>query len=200
MPRRSPEHLDARRRQILDAARRCFARNGFHATSMQDVFGETGLSAGAVYRYFPGKEHIVVAIAAEALAEITGAVVGELHTGSLRPLHEVMGEMLERFQRFDEDHDMGRLAVLVWGEAVRSPEIAKLLADELAGMRELLGRLIDRYRAEGMLAGHGSTEEIARVITAVTAGFIMQRAVLRDVDAATFRAGLAELIPAQRTT
>jgi TetR/AcrR family transcriptional regulator, transcriptional repressor of aconitase len=200
MPRRSPEHLDARRRQILDAARRCFARNGFHATSMQDVLGEAGLSAGAVYRYFPGKEHIVLAIGTEALGEITGAVTGELDTDTLRPLDEVVGDMLERFQRLDEDHDMGRLAVQVWSEALRSPELARIFAGELASVRALVGRLVERHRAEGLLPGDGSTEEVARVVTAITAGFIMQRAVLRDVDAATFRAGLRELLPRQRIT
>ena len=54
MPKVSDAHRAARRRQILDAARRRFVRNGFHATSMQDIFAEAGLSAGAVYRYFPG--------------------------------------------------------------------------------------------------------------------------------------------------
>ncbi|HEY9407971.1 MAG TPA: helix-turn-helix domain-containing protein, partial [Jiangellaceae bacterium] len=53
MPRVSEAHLAARRDQILQAAWTCFARDGFHATSMQDVFAEAGLSAGAVYRYFP---------------------------------------------------------------------------------------------------------------------------------------------------
>jgi AcrR family transcriptional regulator len=195
MPRRSPEHLDARRRQILDAARRCFARNGFHATSMQDVFAEAGMSAGAVYRYFPGKEQIVLAIAEEALGVIAGSIVSELETGALRPVDEVVGDMLERFQRLDEEQDMARLAVQVWGEAVRSPELARILAGALADVRAVIGRLVERYRAEGMLAGSGSTDEVARVVTGIVAGFIQQRAVLRDVDAATFRAGLAELLP-----
>lgn len=73
MARVSQEHLDARRRQILDGAARCFARNGFHGTSMQDVFKEVGLSAGAVYRYFPGKEDIIAAITKETFAVIRGA-------------------------------------------------------------------------------------------------------------------------------
>src|SRR3954470_18901979 len=61
MPRVSEEHLERRRRQILDAARRCFVRKGVHETSMQDIFAESGLSAGAVYRYFKSKNEIVAA-------------------------------------------------------------------------------------------------------------------------------------------
>ncbi|WP_030316411.1 helix-turn-helix domain-containing protein [Streptomyces sp. NRRL B-3229] len=48
-----------RRRQTLDGATLCFARNGFHATSVQDVLKEVDLSAGAVYRYFSGKEELI---------------------------------------------------------------------------------------------------------------------------------------------
>ncbi|SCE42811.1 transcriptional regulator, TetR family [Streptomyces sp. DpondAA-F4a] len=73
MARVSQEHLDARRRQILTGAARCFARNGFHGTSMQDVLKEVGLSAGAVYRYFAGKDDLIAAIADEAFQYIRHA-------------------------------------------------------------------------------------------------------------------------------
>jgi hypothetical protein len=55
-------------KEILDAARACFARNGFHATSMQDVVVESGLSMGAVYRYCKTKDDLIQAIAKEVVA------------------------------------------------------------------------------------------------------------------------------------
>src|ERR1700689_3735439 len=70
MPKVSQQHRDARREQILAAARRCFLRDGFHATSMQDLFAESGLSAGAVYSYFAGKDDVIVAIAEENLSGV----------------------------------------------------------------------------------------------------------------------------------
>ena len=68
MPRVSDRHADDRRRQILAAARACFARDGFHRTTMQDIFREAGLSPGAVYTWFFGKDEIVRAVAEEVLA------------------------------------------------------------------------------------------------------------------------------------
>ncbi len=70
MPKVSQEYRDARREQILNAARRCFLRDGFHETSMQDLFAEAGLSSGAVYRYFPGKEDVILAIAEENMRDV----------------------------------------------------------------------------------------------------------------------------------
>ena len=52
MPKVSQAHLDARRRQILDAAIECFAREGFHQTIMQDIVTQSALSPGAIYTYF----------------------------------------------------------------------------------------------------------------------------------------------------
>lgn len=40
MPRVSQQYKDDQRAEILAAARSCFVRNGFHRTSMQDVFTE----------------------------------------------------------------------------------------------------------------------------------------------------------------
>ena len=48
-----------RRQRILEAAERAFVRHGFHATTMQHVADEVGMSAGNLYRYFPSKEAIV---------------------------------------------------------------------------------------------------------------------------------------------
>ena len=73
MPRLTQRTRDARRRQILDAARRCFTRNGFQATSMQDIFTASGLSAGAVYSHFTGKDEIVTAIADDVIDAITSS-------------------------------------------------------------------------------------------------------------------------------
>src|SRR5829696_776025 len=52
-----------RRTEILDAAQACFARSGFHRTSMQAICSEAGMSAGNLYRYFPSKEAIIAGIA-----------------------------------------------------------------------------------------------------------------------------------------
>ena len=59
MPKVTQAHLEARRQQILDAAFGCFARQGFHQTTMQDICREAELSPGAVYRYFDSKEAII---------------------------------------------------------------------------------------------------------------------------------------------
>jgi AcrR family transcriptional regulator len=63
MPRVTDAHLTARRDQIIDAATLRFAANGFRATGMADIIAASGLSAGAVYRYFRSKDELVEAIA-----------------------------------------------------------------------------------------------------------------------------------------
>ena len=55
MPRVTDAHRETRRRQILDASIECFAREGFHRTSMAQIIAEAGVSAGTIYLYFTGK-------------------------------------------------------------------------------------------------------------------------------------------------
>lgn len=49
----------ARRRQILDAAVRVFARQGFHSTRVADIADEAGVAYGLVYHYFSSKEEVL---------------------------------------------------------------------------------------------------------------------------------------------
>jgi TetR/AcrR family transcriptional regulator, transcriptional repressor of aconitase len=59
----SQKHLDARRRQILDGARRCFADHGYEGATVRRLEQATGLSRGAIFHHFRDKESLFVALA-----------------------------------------------------------------------------------------------------------------------------------------
>ncbi len=58
-------HIDARTEEILGAAMKTFAHKGVVDTTMQEIAAEAGLSAGAIYRYYPSKEHLLRAVFAD---------------------------------------------------------------------------------------------------------------------------------------
>ena len=59
-PARLP--LAERRRRILETAVQVYAQQGFHQTGMRQLCAALGMSAGALYRYFPGKESIIAGL------------------------------------------------------------------------------------------------------------------------------------------
>ncbi|MFF2778408.1 TetR/AcrR family transcriptional regulator [Streptomyces sp. NPDC058052] len=198
MARVSQEHLDARRRQILDGAARCFARNGFHATSMQDVLAEAGLSAGAVYRYFRSKDELIAAIAEETFTRIRGAFAEA--TGENPPpmpdvlIARVMTIVLERRIAGAERQAFARLIIQVWAETLRDEALAKTLTQGFDGMREIWAGLVDAYRANGLVPADVSSEDMARTLIATVQGFIAQQALFGDVEIDVLREGLRGLM------
>ncbi|HEY3261681.1 MAG TPA: helix-turn-helix domain-containing protein [Pseudonocardiaceae bacterium] len=73
MPRVSQDHLDARRRQILDGARVAFARHGYEGATVRRLEEATGLSRGAIFHHFRDKESLFLALAsddAQRMAEV----------------------------------------------------------------------------------------------------------------------------------
>src|SRR5580765_1646852 len=78
MPKVLPEYLEQRREQILDAAAACFARRGFHQTTMQDICEEAELSPGALYRYFRSKEELIEGMCARSGGENAGRIEGAM--------------------------------------------------------------------------------------------------------------------------
>src|SRR5881227_3749765 len=149
MPRVSDDHLERRRQQILDAARTCFIRKGFHLTSMQDVFAESGLSAGAVYRYFKSKKEIIDAIANQKVGGAIHLLENIMEEDPLPPFEEI----IERFARFmettlDEDGAL-RVAPYVWTEALHDPDYKELVTLLFSGMRSWWVELAKRMRDAG---------------------------------------------------
>ncbi|MEU7701135.1 TetR/AcrR family transcriptional regulator [Streptomyces sp. NPDC039028] len=198
MARVSQEHLDARRRQILDGAGRCFARNGFHATSMQDVLSEVGLSAGAVYRYFRGKDEIIGAIASEAFAGIRGAFEEASRTTPPPTPDVLIGAVFRLFleERIEgaDGQAFARLIIQVWTETLRNEQLAKTLADGYHGMRVAWTDLVAVYRESGALSADVPADHMARTLIAVVQGFIAQQALFGDVSVEVLEDGLRGLM------
>ncbi|MFI5316926.1 MAG: TetR/AcrR family transcriptional regulator [Myxococcota bacterium] len=95
--RRAPE---ASRDAILDAALRCFAKRGYHETSVDDIAARARLSKGAVYWHFAGKRALFLALMDRALAAEAGlaaAVAGAPDwRAALRELFAQTPEYIER--------------------------------------------------------------------------------------------------------
>ena len=64
------DHSEERRRQILRAAMICFARRGFHPTTMNDISAEAQISVGLIYRYFDSKDAVITFMAREHLEDM----------------------------------------------------------------------------------------------------------------------------------
>lgn len=196
MPKVAPEHLEARRRQILDAARRCFAAEGFHATSMQDILAASGLSAGAVYRYFPGKEAIVTAIASESLAQVTAAIDAMAGTDPLPSLDTAITRLGEVVLEMERAHDFPRLVIQIWSEALRDPDVARQVVEIITVARSRFAALIRAHQRAGRLPDDVAADDIAAMLASVLPGFVLQHVLVGDVRPETFGAGVRALLAA----
>lgn len=70
----SARHKDNRRQALLDAAARHFSTHGFAGTSIRDIAADVGMLPGSIYYHFPSKEALALAVHAEGVAHIKGAV------------------------------------------------------------------------------------------------------------------------------
>ena len=195
MPKVTQQYRDARRDQILGAARRCFLRDGFHATSMQDLFAEAGLSSGAVYRYFASKDDVIIAIAEENMRDVLAMIHLAATQQPGRPVGAVMAEVLEIVRAKDEREGLGRLALLVWSETLRNPSLAAQLRNLLTGMHGDLAEVVREHQDAGGLPREVSADALARVLVSSLAGYILQLVTLGSAAVAEVPDALRALWP-----
>ncbi|MFC4036645.1 TetR/AcrR family transcriptional regulator [Streptomyces polygonati] len=176
MPKVTQAHLDARRQQIVDAARARFAGHGFARTSMADIVTESGLSNGAIYRYFASKEEIVVAVCEQASEALPKALTAE-----------AVGGFLDHVRALARETDHARLVAQIYAEAAVSPPLAAVVQQQLAAMRAAVAELVPARRRP-------YAEQIAEAFVAVCGSYSQQLAVRGDVDPAPFTAALMAII------
>jgi TetR/AcrR family transcriptional regulator, transcriptional repressor of aconitase len=150
MPKISRSARDDRRQHILNAAEECFARDGFHRTTIADIRKKAGVSTGAIYNYFPNKEAIVRAIFEQAhhtrLAQLRNAANGT-ESGVLQArllldwLKGVFGDQGQHWARMDAN---------LWAEALRNPKMAKIAKQALSDATQAVSAVTEeRMRSAG---------------------------------------------------
>ena len=195
MPKVTHEYRDARRDQILSAARRCFLRDGFHATSMQDLFAESGLSSGAVYSYFASKDDVITAIAEENMRDVVAMIHDVASSQPGRPVGTVLADIFNILQAKDARDGLAGLAVLAWSEALRNPALADRIADLFAQMRADLTEVVRNHQGAGHLPRQVPAESLAAVLISIVPGYILQLATLGSAQVDGVPAAVRALWP-----
>jgi AcrR family transcriptional regulator len=159
-----------RRSQILEAALVCFAKRGFHQTSMHDISGEAGISVGLIYRYFENKEAVISAMADRHKTEISEMLDRARQAPSLLESLEILftAHCCE-----DAPQVVSAFVVDLYAEASRNPHVADLVRDVLDTAMDGVTDLIARA-PEGQNAGNDLRPEVlAELIFAVARGMLM---------------------------
>jgi AcrR family transcriptional regulator len=201
MPRISDTRRASNRAAIVAAARRCFARDGFHQTSMPDLVAEAGISAGAFYRYFSGKDELIREIARESFAGVGSVVIGRLERLEAPSAADVIGVLTSTFtagtltvgdREIDLD-EQGRVAVQAWGEIARNAELRNESRNGLERFTGAIAGALARGQRAGRVPAGLDPADGAWLVFALLPGMILQRAMLGHDGAAVGRAAAALL-------
>jgi AcrR family transcriptional regulator len=183
-----------RLQEILAAALRCFARNGFHSTTIADVVRESGVSQGTFYLYFQTKDDVIAALAddrsqGDALINAIAGAEADPLVG-LTVLFELHGRTLADAQRADER----RVAVQGWAEALRNDAIRDRLVANTARVEQEITRLIERGQRSGRFRADAEPQGVARALMALFRGLTLLAAWDGSFDAALTAKSIEDMV------
>ena len=200
MPRITEERREARRQQILDAARACMLEHGLETVSMEMIIARSGLSTGAVYRYFKGKDEIIEAAIATAAREIGAAVAPILASAEPGLPSQLVEKLLGAWVTYSRSGtgaaagiDRMPTALHGWSYAQTDPELKAALRAGLRGFRELCVPIIKRWQTDGVVAAGADPEALAQLILSISLGFVAQHSLTGDADVQAHADALAAL-------
>ena len=161
-----------RRVEILEAAQRCFVRSGFHQTSMQEICGEAGMSAGNLYRYFPSKEAIIAGIAERDRAEVAQDFA---HADLSQGLFAVL-EGMAHYYFSVRSIEQVKLCTEVMSEARRNPEIARISSAFDADVRKWLVAMFRNAAERGDISNDADIDGAVDMLMIIADGVWWRRA------------------------
>jgi AcrR family transcriptional regulator len=177
MPRVSQDHLDARRRQILDGSRACFARYGYEGATVRRLEEATGLSRGAIFHHFRDKESLFLALA-EDDAHRMADVVAE------QGLVQVMRDLLAQRSGAEVEHPADWLGTrLEVSRRLRTdPDFRARWAERSKQLTAATRERLLRQRAAGNLRDDVDVDVLAAFLELVLEGLVSHLAMGLPAD------------------
>jgi len=136
-----------RRRAILDAAVRVFARQGFHACRVSDIADEAGVAYGLLYHYFPSKEEVLNTLFLErwgVMLEMIREVDRERG-----PVREKLGAIASFIvDSYRHDPDLMKVIIVEVTRAANS--FGQTHLGEIREAYRLIGEIVTKAQQEGV--------------------------------------------------
>lgn len=184
MPKLKPEELETRRNEIIDAARACFLRSGFHKTTTDEICREANITPGGLYHYFGSKEELISAVidrsAETAVERMKNLIADSMNAESA--FRQVGGIFFQTMQDGEIDNAT-RLELEIWVEGLKNPKLfeksQKAWAMRMKWLEALVARGIDEgiYDAEVV-----EPRAMASLLIAIWMGMRMGRLMGSEFD------------------
>jgi AcrR family transcriptional regulator len=157
MPKISPKRQLERRDMILDHAESCFAKNGFHRTTIQDICKAASLSPGAVYLYFASKEQMIAGLCERERGNVITHLRQRLQAGeALNGIKAIL-----KFYALEAPREKRIMFLEIGTEAQRNPQVAAMFqqADRVL-KSEIRDMLIDAAKRGDITLVHDAQKTI----------------------------------------
>jgi AcrR family transcriptional regulator len=161
MPKVSEEHLEARRAEILEGARRAFAKHGYDGATVARLEQEIGLSRGAIFHYFASKLDLFVELAV---------------ADNVRYQRVLAEQGIDAVLRAVAEADPNWLSVLVETEVRlwHDPEFERRMASASEELQETLLDGFARAQVAGQLRADFSLADLAAFAATVINGLALR--------------------------
>jgi TetR/AcrR family transcriptional regulator, fatty acid metabolism regulator protein len=142
-----PKAQADKRRMILDAAVRVFARRGFHSCRVSDIADEAGVAYGLVYHYFASKDEVLDTLFLErwdVMLEMIRDVDGR-PIPAREKLQEIVSFIVDSYRH---DPDMMKVIIVEVTRAANS--FGRTHIEQIRSAYDLIGGIVEKAQADGV--------------------------------------------------
>jgi AcrR family transcriptional regulator len=174
---------------------RAIAEKGLSRVSMADIVTASGLSVGAVYGHFGGKQDLLSVVAHHVLGRRRDEIDALLRDGTPPP-GEVLVLVLSGMMR---DGATPGALIQIWAEATVDPQIRATVLGAVAILQRAFTRALTAwFDAHPEQAPDGTEDGVRRllpIMISLAQGFVVQSAILPEFDAGTYLETVRSLLP-----
>ncbi len=173
LPKVTETHKQRRRQAILEAAEQVFLGKGYQLATVDDIAIRSGLSVGALYRYFASKSDIMLTLMEDRLGR-TPNLLERLSAHADDPWKQI-GRCVEIFVlALQVRHpSTGRLLIVAWGEALQDNTVREGLLRRFAGLVNYIQGVLERGITSGQFRRDADAKVLASLLVCLADGFTL---------------------------
>jgi AcrR family transcriptional regulator len=177
-----------KREAIIKHAYDVFGRDGFHATAIDRVLADTGISKRTLYKYFRTKEELIYAVLEYYQSIIFQDVLKELSRRSVNPIDQILSLFDIKIEQFQEHNFLGCFAINARIEFEgKDPEIQRLCNYFYRSVEKCFSNLCHE-------SGKENPEQLARHIAIIFKGGVLTAQMHHDANAMIEAKGLVQYL------